>query len=312
MSCRVRLVVLFAMAGCVALFGCAAKAPQRGDFAADQALLAEVKRAIAELGPNTRAAVWLSAPPGEPLLAIGADEPMPVASAIKVGYLVELFGSRPDDLYQPLPDAAAVLANERHPAINHFSPAQRETALEALGNASVRRIGEAMITGKGVDNATYNLAANLVTAHFGGPASLEARLHARGADWQGLRVRRYMLADRKLNGDNEATARSLAAVHGQLALADVPGLDGRTVAEVRSILARPADATGRASFAKGGSLDSDPVTRVEAGWHEGPEHTLVHVVMLAQDGVPAGERAAAGQRLGNAARSIAAMLVKAR
>jgi hypothetical protein len=120
-----------------------------------------------------------------------------------------------------------------------------------------------------------------------------------------------MLADRKVNGDNEATARALAAVHSDLALAAVPGVDAHTVAAARAIIARPADASGRGVFAKGGSLDSDPVTRVEAGWHESPDRTLVHVVMLAQDGVPSTERSAAGQRLGNAARSIEAMLVKA-
>lgn len=298
--------VLFAFAACVG------KPAPHGDYAADPALLAEVKHAIAELGPGTRAAVWLSPPRGEPLLAINVDQPMPVASAIKAGYLVELFASLPDGLDLPLPDAAAVLANEKHPAVAHFSPTQRATAEQALGNASVRRIGEAMITGKGVDNATYNLAANLVTAHFGGPTWLEAKLHARDPAWHGLHVRRYMLADRKVNGDNTATARSLAAVHSDLARAAVPGVAARTVAAARAILARPPDASGRAVFAKGGSLDSDPITRVEAGWHEGPDHVLVHVVMLAQDNVPPTERSAAGQRLGNAARSIEAMLVKGR
>ena len=306
MSRRASIGVLFAFAACVA------KPALHGDFAADNALLAEVKRAIAELGPGTRAAVWLSPPRGEPLLAINVDQPMPVASAIKAGYLVELFASLPGCLDLPLPNAAAVLANEKHPAVAHFSPAQRATAEQALGNASVRRIGEAMITGRGVDNATYNVAANLVTAHFGGPQWLEAKLHARDPAWQGLHVRRYMLADRKVNGDNEATARSLAAVHSDLALAAVPGVDARTVAAARAILARPADAAGRAVFAKGGSLDSDPVTRVEAGWHEAPDRVLVHVVMLASDGVPSSERSTVGQRLGNAARSIENMLVKAR
>jgi hypothetical protein len=302
---RASIGVLFAFVACVG------KPAKHGDFAADPALLAEVKRAIAELGPGTRAAIWLSAPRGEPLLAINVDRPMPVASAIKVGYLVELFASLPNRLDLPLPNAAGVLANEKHPAVAHFSPAQRATAEKALGNASVRRIGEAMITSKGVDNATYNLAANLVTAHLGGPTWLEAKLHARDPAWAGLHVRRYMLADRKVNGDNEATARALAAVHSDLALAAVPGVDAHTVAAARAIIARPADASGRGVFAKGGSLDSDPVTRVEAGWHESPDRTLVHVVMLAQDGVPSTERSAAGQRLGNAARSIEAMLVKA-
>lgn len=292
-----------------ALQACATRTAPVGDRAADPALLADVKRTIAALGPGIRAAIWLSPPLGQPLLAINEDQPMPVASAIKVGYLVELFAALPDALDRPFPNAATILADGKHPAVAHFTPAQRATAQKALATATVRRVAEAMITGKGVDNLTYNVAANLVTAFFGGPTWLEAKLHARDPDWKGLRVRRYMLADRTANGDNEATAHSLAAVHGRLALGAIPGVDPRAVAAARDILARPADPTGRRVFAKGGSLDSDPITRVEAGWHEGPRGTLVHVVMLAQDGVKDEARSAAGQRLGDAARAIEALLV---
>jgi len=277
----------------------------------DPALTAHVEAAIAELGPGVRAAVWLSPPLGSPRVAIGTDEPMPVASAIKVGYLVELFAAFPDALDAPLPDAAVLLADE-HPAVAHFPAAMRQTARQALATASVRRIGEAMITGKGVDNATYNIAANVVTAHFGGPAGLLAKLHARDPSWRGLQVRRYMLADRTVHGDNEATARSLAAVHGMLARGSVPGVDARAIAAARAVLARADDPTGRKVFAKGGSLDSDPVTRVEGGWHESTGGTLVHVVMLSQSGVAAGERAAAGKRLAAAAKRIEQMLVSER
>ena len=65
-------------------------------------------------------------------------------------------------------------------------------------------------------------------------------------------------------------------------------------------------------FSKSGALDSDPVTRVEGGWREGPAGAVVHVVMLAQDGVPPQERAAAGQRLGAAARRIEDLLLAPR
>jgi hypothetical protein len=264
---------------------------------------------VAGLGPGVRASVWLSPPLGEPLVALGVDVPMPVASAIKVGYLVELFAAFPDGLDAPLPGAPALLLDDR-PAVAHFRPEQREAARKALADASVRRIGEAMISSKGVDNATYNIAANVVTAHFGGPARLNARLHARDPSWRGLQVRRYMLTDRRVHGDNEATARSLAAVHGMLARSAVPDVDARAVEAARAVLAKADDAAGRKVFAKGGSLDSEPVTRVEGGWHEGADGTLVHVVMLAQDGVAPGERAAAGTRLAEAARRIEQMLVE--
>jgi len=253
--------------------------------------------------------VWFGPPLQAPQLAWNVEQPMPCASAIKAAYLVELFAARASALDQPLPGADAVLADSTHPAVGHFTRTQRDTAQQALGGASTRRIAEAMITGKGVDNTTYNIAANLVTAACGGPLALDGRLHVRTADWRDLRVRRYMLAERTRNGDNEATAHALAAVHGALAARNVPGLSRATIDACRAVLDQPDDAQGRAVFAKSGALDSEPIARVEAGWREGPAGAVVHVVMLAQDGVPPQERAAAGQRLGAAARQIQDLLL---
>jgi hypothetical protein len=299
--CRMRRLVLPLL-----LAAACTSPPPRPTLA--PSLAAAVEAELATLGPDVRAGIWLSTPLGEPLLAIAADGPFPVASAIKAAYLVELFAAFPAALDAPLPSAAAVFADAKHPAIAHFPAAARETARAALANASLRRLGAAMITGAGVDNTTYNIAANLVTAHFGGPAWLDRRLHARAPHWAGLHVRRYMLTPRG-NGDNEATPRALAAVHGMLALGAVPGVDDRAVAAARDVLAAAPDAAGRKRFRKGGSLDSVPLTRVEAGWTEGPEGTLVHVVMLAQDRVADGTAAAAGQSLAAAARRIESLLV---
>lgn len=301
----------FAMPFAIALAACAAGPAPVADRAADPRLAADVRAIVEALGPGVRASVWLGPPHGEPSLAWNVEAPMPCASAIKAAYLVELFAARADALDEPLPGADAVLADARHPAVAHFSDAQRATARRQLVGIGVRQLAAAMISSQGVDNATYNLAANLVTAHCGGPAALDARLHARCPEWRDLRVRRYMLADRREHGDNEATAHALAAVHATLAARDVPGLSRATIDACRAVLARPADATGRARFAKDGALDSDPVTRVEAGFQEGPRGALVHVVMLAHDGVAADGRAAAGQRLGAAARAITARLLAA-
>jgi len=303
---RRALAVLFALAACTA-------APMRiADRADDPRLLADVRAVVATLGPGVRAAVWLGPPIGTPALAWNVEQPMPCASAIKAAYLVELFAARADHLDEPLPGADVVLGDGKHTAVAHFTPAQRDTARAALGGASTRRIAEAMITGKGVDNTTYNIAANLVTASLGGPLALDGRLHARSAQWRDLHVRRYMLADRTKNGDNEATAHALAAVHGALAARSVPGLSRATIDACRAVLQQRDDAQGRAVFSKSGALDSDPVTRVEGGWREGPAGAVVHVVMLAQDGVPPQERAAAGQRLGAAARRIEDLLLAPR
>ncbi len=282
------------------------------DHADDRRLLADVRAAVAELGPGARAAVWLGRPGQPPTFAWNVDATMPCASAIKAAYLVELFAARAGALDAPLPGADAVLADDTHFAIAHFTPAQRATARAALGGATTRRIAEAMISGKGVDNPTYNIAANLVTAFFGGPAGLQTLLHARTPEAAGMHVRRYMIRSRTENGDNDATARALATVHGGLAAGHVPGLAKAELQACRDVMQQPADAAGRARFAKGGALDSEPVTRVAAGWCETPEGPIVHVVMLAQDGVPAAELSAAGTRLGAAARRIERMLLAPR
>ena len=295
---------LLMLASLLTLAACSTRPAPVADTAADPALLAEVRSAVAALGPNVRAAIWLGPAGQAPTLAWNVERPMPTASAIKAAYLLELFAAHASSLDQPLVELESILADPEHPAVAHFTEAQRATAQRALGGATVRRLGEAMITGKGVDNLTYNIAANLVTALAGGPAWLEAKLHARTPAWQDLRVHRYMLADRTTTGDNEATAHALAAVHAGLARRDVPGVSRLALDAARTVLAGPADQLGRATFQKGGALDSDPVTRVEAGFREGPFGAMVHVVMLAHDGVPADRREAAGQALGALAKQL--------
>jgi hypothetical protein len=294
----IRTALLLLLAAC-------ATPPLSVDPGLPAAVLAELRA----LPAGAHASVWLSAPLGEPAVAVGEDEAMPSASAIKVAYLVELFAEHAEALDAPFPLAEALPDGLQSPAIAHLPEAARQTAIAALTGASVRRIGEVMIRGNGVDNTTYNVAANLVTAHFGGPQWLEVALRARDPRWRGLAVQRYMLADRVANGDNEATARSLAAVHGGLAAGSVPGVDPRAVAAARAVLAAGNDERGRAVFQKGGDLDSEPVTRVRAGWREGPGGAFVHVVMLRWDGVPAAERAARGDHLAALAVKLERMLV---
>lgn len=292
----------------------------------------QVADVVAALGPTARAAVWFGTADGEALLAWRADTPMPSASAIKAAFLVEVFAEQANappsvlaipptmptltdvpfvpqaGLDAPLPGADAVLADARHPAVAHFTPAQRATAQRLLGGQSTRRIAEAMITSKGVDNATYNLAANLVTARLGGPQELTRRLHARDPQLRGLAVRRYMLADRKANGDNEATASSLAAVHAMLARGRVAGLAPTTATACRRVLAAAADdGAGRAVFRKDGALDSAPATRTRAGWREGPAGSRVFAILLADDGAGA----ATGRQLEAAAQRIEELLFAA-
>lgn len=320
----------------LALAACSAAPVKAPPTALLATLGAEVRDVVQALGPGARAAVWFGTADGEALLAWNADTPMPSASAIKAAYLVELFAAQADaapsplaippavptltdvpfapprGLDAPLPGADAVLADAAHPAVAHFSPAQRATAQRLLGGQSTRRIAEAMVSGRGVDNVTYNIAANLVTARLGGPRELTQRLHARDARLCGLVVRRYMLADRKANGDNEATAASLAAVHAMLAQGRVPGVAAATVQACVRVLADGEDTVGRAVFRKDGALDSDPVTRTRAGWRRGADGTRVFAVLIAQDGVAAAERGAAGRRLEDAAQRIEELLYVSR
>ena len=283
---------LFSLAG-LALVGACAGAP---------ATPTGPEAVLDALGPDVRAAVWLSRAGQPPQLTIDVDRPMPCASSIKAAYLIEFFDAFADRLDEPMPGCRDVLARQDHPAVVHLGDDRRRTAARALGDASVRRIGEAMISGKDVDNATYNIAANVVTAHFGGPSGLTARLHARSPSWQGLEVRRYMLAARDVTGDNEVTARSLAAVHEMLANNTVPNADPRAVRAACEVLARADDAAGRKVFFKGGSLNSAPVTRVRAGWREDEHGATVYAVLLAGN--------ADGAQLDAAARKIETLLLR--
>jgi hypothetical protein len=323
---RVRPVVASLLA-CV-LAACSAPPPPRTPTALPAPLGQQVADVVASLGPTARAAVWFGTPDGEALLTWNADTPMPAASAIKAAYLIEAFAAQADakpsfvafpdavptltdvpfappaGLDAPLPGADAVLADAGHPAVAHFAPEQRATAMRLLGGQSAHRVCEAMISSKGVDNATYNVAANLVTARFGGPAALTQRLHARDPRFAGLQVRRYMLADRRTNGDNTATAAALAAVHQALARGRVPGLATATVMACRRVLADGQDDARRAVFRKDGALDSAPATRTRAGWRHAVDGTRVFAILLADDRAGA----AVGDRLDDAAQRIEALL----
>jgi hypothetical protein len=234
---------------------------------------------------------------------------MPCASSIKTAYLIEWLAAHRGDLDAQPEIGRRILTDDHHPAVAHFTAAQRATALRDLGQASVRRIGEAMIRGNGIDNATYNIAANLVTAAFDGPEGLQRRLRARDGSWRGLQVRRYMLADRAEHGDNEATPRALCAVLGGILRADIPGIDRRVIDAARSILLEPSDDAGPPRFTKSGALDSRPAARIRSGFLDAPgERTdVVWAVMVDS---PEGEGRRCGDQLEAAAEQIERLLLR--
>ncbi len=252
--------------------------------------------------PGVERSVWIGTAGGEALHAEAEEVPRPAASSIKTAWLVELFAERAGALDEPVPGAAAVLGDPGHPAVAHFDETTRQEIREHLVEATVATVGRHLIRGDGVSNAVYNAAANLAAAHLGGPAALTRRIHARDPAFAGIRGRRYMLAARDVAGDNEATASSLAAVLGALVRGETPGVPQEALLRAQEVLLIEETGDGRHYF-KGGSLNSNPITRVLSGAFVGaagpPGRALVHVFMAERpdpgglDPTEAGEQLAA-------------------
>lgn len=276
---------------------------------------APLDRAVAQLleahGEGIQASIWVGGPTGGAWYARQADVARPTASAIKTAYLVELFAAHAGKLDAPLPGAERVLDADGHPALAPFPAAERDTIRQALRGATVRRVGEIMIRSGETANGVYNAAANVTTAVLGGPAALTQKIHARDAAFRDLAARRYMLAARNVTGDNEATAAALAAVLQRLAARRLAGVDEETLRAIREVLRRPEVAGSGSHFAKGGTLDSDPLTRVRSGWWETPQGTFVYVVMTVQPGPGQRSRAEAGKRLAQTCDALTERVVAA-
>ena len=270
-----------ALAAALFLSGCPSSGPEPLPNASARiagALAAVPADALTDLGLS----VWIGPADGDALYEESAGAPRPAASSIKAAYLVEFFADRAETLDEPVPGAAQVVGDPEHPAITHFDPETQAEIREHLATTNARTVGHHMIRGTGVSNAVYNAAANLVTAFLGGPPELTGRIHNRHPDFAGIASRRYMLAARDVTGDNEATAASLAAVLAAIARGDVPGLSPETHDAMRDILFLEENELGR-HFYKGGSLNSNPITRVLSGYWESPGEPagrqLVYVFM---------------------------------
>jgi hypothetical protein len=249
---------------------------------------------------------------GSPRFAIDPEVGRPSASAIKTAYLVALFARFAADLDATPPGLDDALSDD-HPAMAPYSPAQRNEIRAALQGASVRTLGGVMMGSIDASNHVYNAAASASTALLGGPDALTAAIHAMDPAFAGIVARRYMLAPRDVTGDNEASAASLAAVLGRLASGTLPGVDAELSAAIRDAVVTREGAFGLQGrhFLKGGSLNSDPITRVKSGWWEAPElGPIVYVVMLAQPAPDPDAHAEASERLEAAASALSAMLLE--
>jgi hypothetical protein len=263
---------------------------------------AKVHAILDEHGEGITAGLWVGGTKGGPWYAWKADEVGPTASAIKTAFLVELFARYADDLDQTPPGLDAILRDD-HPAIAHFPPA---------GRAEVRKIGGVMMGTVPASNLVYNAAANVTTALLGGPEGLTRAIHARDPAFAPIVVRRYMLADRKVRGDNEATAASLAAVLQRVASGEIPGVRREVVDAIRAVVLVEAYPGGGRHHYKTGEIDTDPVTRVRTGWIETPRgETIVYVAMTRQPNPGSRSRGEAGERLGKTDRRLADAIIEA-
>jgi hypothetical protein len=246
----------------------------------------DIDELLARNGGGLTASVWLGGATGPAWLARDADKVRPTASAIKTWFLVELFAKYHDRLDDPMPAAAAALADDAHLAISHFTAAQRAEIRKELGGKSALYVAQAMMGKTKVSNVVYNAAANLITAELGGPEALTGLIHKRDPAFATVMVRRYMLRDRKVTGDNEATAAAFAALYQHVARKNLAGIDPPTMRAIRDVLFRKKDSVRGSLFNKDGALASDPLTQTRAGWWETPDGSAVVYVVLTEQPTP--------------------------
>lgn len=232
---------------------------------------------LADCPEGTVLTVWAGFSHGRELYVRDANRPMPVASAIKAAILLELYARYEGGIDQPPAAADGLLGDASHPALAHFSERRRGATRDALGDSTIDEIGRVMIGKTKASNPVYNGAANVAIGLLGGPEAVTRAFQKRDPAFHGLVLNRYMLADRTEQGDNMATAATLAAVHLRLATRKLPGLREATIDRVRAVLAK--EERNLQLYSKGGSLSSDPLTRVRSGWREGDRRSLVCVVM---------------------------------
>jgi hypothetical protein len=266
---------------------------------ADEPLEQRVHAIVAAAGDDVQVGLWFGSPGAAPRCAVEAERALPAASVVKTAILIELFAAHTGHLDEPLgAPLAALLADDVHPALAPFTAPQRAEIRAALTGASARTLGAIMMGSRKESNAVYNAAANLALALLGGPAAASAKIAARDPAFAGVAVRRYMLASRKTNGDNDATPASLAAVLGALASGRVAGVDAATVAEMATVMMTATDPTLGAHRHKEGNLDNDPMTNVKTGFYAPKgKPPIVYVVATVLPAAPSGSRGAAHDRL---------------
>ena len=92
---------------------------------------------------------------------------------------------------------------------------------------------------------------------------------------------------------------------------DRPSSTAATMEAIHTALRRSDDPAIGRHFDKGGSLGTDPMCEVRAGWYETPRGPLVYVVMTLQPMPGPDGREASGRRLAATAEHLAKIVAQA-
>jgi hypothetical protein len=302
---------LFVTLACLAILVPAGFAAQPAPRLDTTRLATQVDGLLREHGEGVSASLWVGGAGGPAWFERLSLDPRATASAIKTFYLVELFATCAGQLDRPLPGVDAALRDDSHPAISHFTPEQRDEIRRGLAGATARQVGLIMMGSAPASNTVYNAAANLTTVALGGPDALTRLIRRRDPAFGLVSARRYMLRNRREHGDNEAPAIALAVLYQRLASRRLAGIDAPTMNAIHAALRRTDDPTLGRHYDKGGSLDTDPMCEVRAGWYDTAKGPLVYVAMTLQPAPGAGGREASTQRLAKTADAVADALVQA-
>ena len=225
---------------------------------------------------------------GRVVIQQNAERELPTASSIKPLLLIELFVRYADELDRAgRDDIQEIVTRREHPAVAHFGDEDRALIAEELAKVSIKQLGKIMIDsedqqGKQYANVVYNAASNVAIALLGGPVEATRLIHRRDPAFRVVHLRRYMLADRKVTGDNTATPMALATYFRLVLRRKVAGVEPAILDEVAAILHADDYDDGGKLYAKGGTLQTDPVTRVRAGQYQLGERRLSYAIFASQ------------------------------
>lgn len=220
--------------------------------------------------PETRVAFWAESPDFGVQQAL-ADEVWPAASTIKVFILIAAyleFG----DVWDQVPDDLGSLLDgdiESPECLRMYDSDSRSVIRSHLSGMSYSDLALSMmgVNQNQIGNSAYNAAANILIHELGGPAACTDRIRSICAEFQSVRVGRYMLVERTPANDNICSMRSLAAACRMIASSSTPGITEEGHGEIRDCFQR-SDFMRCSVFEKHGHLSTAPSLSAWIGWIE--------------------------------------------